>query len=217
MKPWKDQVKEALKDPKVVTGISQVAVSWMREHIDGSYGRAKDGGELKHLPLKEMRSSYLSRSKPKKAVIVGRRVVTTIGSDGKPRRVTMYRIEQNGYRNGGHPLRDTGELYRSLAATGMNKGQSIQLRMQGLIYGLYQDQGFTTKGPNYIPLTMKGKRGHGTGNNPNKENLSRGKDFIMAWKGVTVPARPFILPTRDDLRTLGVSIYLGLKILLKGK
>ena len=39
----------------------------------------------------------------------------------------------------------------------------------------------------------------------------------MAWKGVTVPARPFILPTRDDLRTLGVSIYLGLKILLKGK
>jgi hypothetical protein len=34
---------------------------------------------------------------------------------------------------------------------------------------------------------------------------------------VTVPARPFILPTSDDLKMMGRSIYMSLKVLLKGK
>jgi hypothetical protein len=53
--------------------------------------------------------------------------------------------------------------------------------------------------------------------NPIKEGLVRGKDFSMAWRGVTVPSRPFILPTRDDLQRMGKDIYLGLKSILKGK
>jgi hypothetical protein len=215
--PWREQVKTALKNPMVLTGISQIAVSWMREHIDNSYGRAKGGGKVDHLPLKRISGSFESRSKPKGATVLGKRTVTVVGKNGKPRNVTMYRIEQEGYRNDGHPLRDTSAMYRSLAATGASQGNAIRLKMQGLKYGVYQDRGIKTRGPNYIPLTRKGKRGHGTGNNPNNEGLTRGKDYMMAWRGVTVPARPFILPTSDDLKMMGRSIYMSLKILLKGK
>jgi hypothetical protein len=39
----------------------------------------------------------------------------------------------------------------------------------------------------------------------------------MAWGGVTVPSRPFLLPTRNDMRDIGKSIYMSLKKLLKGR
>lgn len=217
MKPWREQVKTALKDPMVLAGISQIAVSWMREHIDESYGRAKGGGKVAHEPLKRMRGSYETRSKPKGATVLGHRTVTVTDKNGKSRNVKMYRVEQEGYRNGGHPLRDTSAMYRSLGASGSSQGGVMKIKMQGMRYGLYQDRGIKTRGPNYIPLTKKGKRGHGTGNNPDKEGLTRGKDYMMAWRGVTVPARPFILPTSDDLKTMGRSIYMSLKALLKGK
>lgn len=129
---------------------------------------------------------------------------------------TVSSLFQTSYRAGGQPLRNTGKLQRSLSATGTSSGNNLRLTLRGMRYGLYQDRGFKTKGPNYIPLTRKGARQHGTGNNPNAEGLKRGKDFLMAWKGVTVPSRPFILPTREDLRSFGKSVYLGLKAVLKG-
>jgi hypothetical protein len=212
---WAQTVRKTLKMPPIANGIAQVAVEWMSDHIQNSQGRGAGGKTVAHLPLKNVTSVFKTTTKPRKGVFSTRYQTVTV--DGKTKVRKLYLVQQSGYRNGGHPLRDTGDLFRSLHADGITVGETIRIKMGGNKYGLYQDRGFKTKGPNYIPLTMKGKRGHGTGNNPNKENLSRGKDFMMAWKGVTVPARPFILPTRDDLRTLGVSIYLGLKILLKGK
>jgi hypothetical protein len=66
-------------------------------------------------------------------------------------------------------------------------------------------------------LTRKGKRSHATGNNPTKEGLVRGKDFVMAWQGVTVPKRPFMIPTNDEWGEIGKSIRLGLARILKGR
>ena len=122
-----------------------------------------------------------------------------------------------GFRRGGQPLRNTGALARSLAADARMKKGVITIQMRGLHYGLYQDRGFKTKGPNFIPLNNRAVVRHATGRNPQSEGLVAGKDYLMAWRGVTVPARPFIMPTTDDLTVLGKSIYLGLKAVLKGR
>jgi len=213
--PWSQQVREALRNPSVLAGVAQVATAWMEEHIANNEGRGKSGNAVRHKPLKKMKAEYWTFNKPKGARAKSHIKVGVI-VNGKTRQRKFYLVERKGFRTGGQPLRDTGKLAASLGARAEANGTNIRLTMQGRKYGLYQDRGFTTKGPNYIPLTMRGRRGHGTGNNPNREGLEYGNDYIMAWGGVTVPARPFILPTREDLRVFGTSIYLGLKAVLKG-
>jgi phage gpG-like protein len=221
MSKWSDKVKKALQQPRILRGIAALAGAWMEEHIDGNYGRGKGGAVVTHAPLKTVKGRSWRSSRPKdgSALAVRR---TVVEKDGKTRTRTVYLIEQTSYRAGGQPLVDTGKLIGSLGASASSTGNSIKLTMHGRKYGLYQDRGFTTKGPNYIPLTMKGRRQHATGRNPNEEGLTRGRDYIVTGsrrkpKGVTVPARPFILPTRDDLRRLGKDIHLGLRAILKGK
>jgi len=240
MKPWSQQVREALRSDAVRLGIAQIATEWMSDHIRQNIGRGSGGNPEKHKPLKSLSSDFWTQRKPKGAVVLGKRqrvveaLVTQYRSPTgewslrKPKggsvetrkvmatkRVTEYRIAASSYRNGGQPLRDTGSLARSLGATCSGFGNSrLKIRMRGNKYGAYQDRGFTTRGPNYIPLSRKGARDHGTGQNPNAEGLLKGKDYLMAWKGVTVPARPFILPTREDMIDFGRSVYLGLRQVL---
>ena len=206
MSAWRDKVKAALRKPEVLRGISAIAAEWMEEHIAENVGRGANGLPVPHKPLKSVSGGVWVSRKPKGGGFTATR----------KRKRTEYFIPSVSYRAGGQPLRDTGSLARSLGASATNNGSRLRLTMHGNKYGLYQDRGFKTNGPNYIPLTKKGKRNHGTGQNPNKEGLVRGKDFKMAWKGVRVPARPFILPTKQDMITFGRSIYLGLKAVLKG-
>lgn len=213
MSAWGNKIRKALTDPRVPNGIAQVVAAAMKDHIDESRGRGKNGGDVPHAPLKPLFGSYWTR-KPKQGEVV---VQTRTTVSGK-RTVTEYLVRSPGYRNGGHPLRDTGQMYRELTATGRTPhAHGIKITLRGPAHALYQDRGFSTNKPNYIPLTKKGKRGHGTGQNPMAEGLIRGKDFTMAWGGVTVPSRPFLLPTRNDMRDIGKSIYMSLKKLLKGR
>lgn len=212
-----DKVKRALRSRPVVDGIAQVATEWMESHIAENRGRGEAGAWQTHAPLKRVVGRAWSRTKPRSAaggrvVFVQRRAVV---EKGKTKYRKFYRLEYEGYRTGGQPLRDTGKLAGSLSARGAYSGGKIRLTMSGRKYGLYQDRGFKTNGPNYIPISMKGKRRHATGANPHSEGLKRGRDFVMRWKGVRVPARPFILPSREDMITLGRSIYLGLRAILK--
>ena len=98
------------------------------------------------------------------------------------------------YRFGGSPLQDTGLL----AASWFNKDlevtdTSVKSRVtSSQFYAVYHQHGFRTKGPNFIPLTLKARRGHQPGANPKTEGLAEGRDYVTAWKGVTVPARPMI-------------------------
>lgn len=228
MSAWAAKVKAALKDPRVLQGISAVAAEWMEEHIQQNMGRGPGGTPVEHKPLKTVTAQTWTTKRQKKGVL-GTRLKTSIVTTRRRIRKnvfmvirrkkleTEYLVETTSFRAGGQPLRDTGDLARSLGATATSTGTRIRLGMLGNRYGLYQDRGFKTKGPNYIPLTKRGKRGHGTGQNPIAEGLTRNKDFKMAWKGVTVPSRPFILPTRDDMLSFGRSIYLGLKAVLKGQ
>jgi phage gpG-like protein len=132
--------------------------------------------------------------------------------------VTEYKMSGQSYRNGGQPLRDTGNLLRSIGAKAEQTGPArLSVTMSGAIYGIYHEKGFSTDGPNFIPLTRKGKRTHATGANPNTENLSQGKDYVMAWGGVDVPARPFLVPTAVEFSAIGKTIRIGLAKILKGK
>ena len=216
MSQWKNKVRLALKDQRVLDGIAMVATSWMSDHIENNFGRGKGGSKVNHVPLKSVRGTYLSSTKPRGATATRVRK-SYMDAKGRIRVKTMYLVESTSYRSGGQPLVDTGALANSLSSTAKTKNSAINITLRGKKYGIYQDRGFKTKGPNFIPLTKKGRRGHATGANPMGEGLVRGKDFTMAWKGVTVPSRPFLLPLRSDLRTLGKSIYMGLKTVLKGK
>ncbi len=188
MSRWTARIRQALRSQTVQAGIASKFVYLMREHIDESYGRGRDGQQVTHAPIKPL----FGLKETKKGL-----------------------VKVPGFRNGGHPLRDTSKMWESLNATAAAKQDGLRVTLRGLHYAAYHDRGFKTKGPNYIPLTKKGKR-HATGADPIAEGMKRGQDFFMARKGVTVPSRPFLLPTRDDMGIIGRSIFLGLRSVLKG-
>lgn len=209
MSRWADLVRKALADDSVQAGIAQTFVYVMKEHIDEGYGRGPTGGRKPFLPLKPLFGREWKR-RPK----LGENVLFT-RQRGKRKKRTEYLVEVPSYRNGEQPLRRTSHMWRNLNATSEAAQDGFRLTLRGPIYALFQDRGFKTSGPNFIPLTKKGAR-HATGRNPADEKMKRGKDYFMAKKGVTVPARPFLLPTREDMRMVGRSLYLGLRSVLKG-
>lgn len=125
--------------------------------------------------------------------------------------------ESVSYRTGEQPLKDTGRLRRSLTASATVTGGTIDVKVGGVGYGEYQNRGITTTGPNFIPLTRKGARNYAGGTALVPGRLQQGKDYIMAWQGVTVPARNFVEPTPEDFHVIGNSIFTGLKLTLGGK
>ena len=115
---------------------------------------------------------------------------------------------------GDQPLRDKGIGMNLLNATVAIEGKTLEITLRD---GTPNDHlvphqdGFTTKGPNFIPLTEKALVTHVPGNNPKDEGLrsvaewraegEQGKDpdYSMAWKGVTVPQRKvFNTPPEDE-------------------
>ncbi len=225
MSGWSRRVREALGRPAVQQGIAQLFEYYMKDHIDRSEGRGRGGNAVSHKPLSSVSGRrWVDSVGPNEVVVSTREVTTKVkmrGRNGDETRLSrrkQYLVKTQSYRAGGHPLRDTSEMYGALNAVGMRVGRNkLRVTLRGPMYALYQDRGFSTSGPNYIPLSFKGKRKHGTGNNPNNEGLIRGKDYMMAWNGVTVPARPFLLPTRTEMRAVGKSIYMSLKSILKGR
>ena len=222
---WNKRVARALNERAVRQGIAQIFVDIMTGHIDQNVGRAKGGGAVKHAPLKEMRGSTWVNSPRDGDVVTATRTVQVPvrrkvkGSNGYEIKYVdrkQYRVSNPSYRNGGQPLRNTGKMERSLSANGSRVPSGLRVTLRGVKYALYQDRGFKTSGPNYIPLSMRGVRRHGTGRNPNAEGLKAGQDYMMAWKGVTVPSRPFLLPTKSEMSLIGRSIMLSLRSILKG-
>ena len=214
----------ALRNTRIRQGIAQLAVAWMENHINENRGQPRQGAigaagagpdGVAHRPLKPLFGRKWVRSRPKGGFTRSRTVTYTTPS-GKVKQRTEYMIETPGYRNGGQPLRDTGRLANSVNARGDRQSNGIRLVLRGLKYGLFQDMGFQTAGPNYIPLTKKGAR-YDSGKKARAAGMVPGQDFTGRKKGVTVPARPFLLPTRNDRRDIGVSIKLGLESILKGK
>mgnify|MGYP005828004349 CR=1 FL=1 len=105
------------------------------------------------------------------------------------------------YRFGGSPLEDTGMLMASLHSQTTVAGNKISMTlMDGSPggYGVYHQHGFTTTGPNFIPLSHKGRKKQG--------KLKYGKDYIVAKKGVTVPQRKIFNLPPEDRKEIGAAI-----------
>lgn len=224
MSNWSRRVAAALRSTRIRQGIAQLAVAWMEAHIADSRGQPRRGAVqatgggpdgMPYKPLKPLFGRKWVRSMPK-AGFTRSRTVTYTTPGGKTRQRTEYMIETPGYRNGGQPLRDTGRLANSVNARGDRQSAGLRIVLRGLKYGLFQDMGFRTAGPNYIPLTKRGAR-YDSRKQASAAGMIPGQDFTGRKKGVTVPGRPFLLPTRNDKRDIGVSIKLGLESILKGK
>lgn len=105
-------------------------------------------------------------------------------------------------RAGEQPLLDTARGLQSLNSKVESTARGVKVMLRGLLYLVYHQHGFKTKGPNFIPLTNKAVVTHRKGANPRDEGLvsvqeweAAGKpanqppDYFMAWKGVKVPQR----------------------------
>ena len=227
MEPWRKRISKALANESVRNGIAAAISAYAKKHIAKSEGRGPNGETVALAALKPMSGEFWTTKKPREGQTASatRQVLKAVSrkkKDGsvvvKNVMVTEYKMSGQSYRNGGQPLRDTGNLLRSIGAKAEQTGPArLSVTMSGAIYGIYHEKGFSTDGPNFIPLTRKGKKNHATGANPNTENLSQGKDYVMAWGGVDVPARPFLVPTAVEFSAIGKTIRIGLAKILKGK
>ena len=224
--PSRRAIAKALGSPEVLKGIAAAVSRYAKAHIASGQGRGPSGAAVALKPLKDIDAEFWTLRKPKDSgAILGTRertvqkvTKTKAGPKIKTVKVTEYRVKGKSYRAGGQPLRDTGNLVRSLGARAQRSGETqLEIVLTGPLYAIFHELGFETEGPNYIPLTRKGVRSHATGANPNAEGLTQGKDFIMAWNGVKVPARPFLVPTTSEWSDIGRTIRLGLQKVLKGR
>ncbi len=125
-----------------------------------------------------------------------------------------FRSRQGGrsFRRGGKPLLDTRQhVYNTLNGTRTRTSQAIIYHLRGSLAALFHHKGFTTKGPNYIPLTLRGRREHRKGADPRDEGLVQSVDYIMAWRGVSVPARPIYRHAPEDRREIISTIRIALR------
>jgi phage gpG-like protein len=225
--PWRKRLSDVLRSDAVRKGIAAAVSAYAKKHIADSQGRGPNGETVALAALKPMSGEFWTTKKPRKGEVATttRQVLKAISRKKKDGSVvvstvmvTEYKMSGQSYRNGGQPLRDTGNLLRSIGAKAEQTGPArLSIVMSGAIYGIYHEKGFSTDGPNFIPLTRKGKKNHATGRNPYTEELSPGKDFVMAWGGVTVPARPFLVPTSKEFSEIAKTIKIGIALSLKGK
>lgn len=89
--------------------------------------------------------------------------------------------EINHYRKGGTPLYDTGNLFRSLSSKMTVLGDGVRMTLLAPLYGVFQQHGFSTSGPNFIPFTRGAVR-------RDSKALKR-HEYAWAKGGVTVPPR----------------------------
>lgn len=103
-------------------------------------------------------------------------------------------IPATSYRKGGKILQDNGWLKASFFPSLIDvEGDKATSRIfSSMFYALWHQKGFKTKGPNFIPLTLKARRMHKLGANPKDEGLEEGVDYVMKWRGVKVPQRKMI-------------------------
>lgn len=110
------------------------------------------------------------------------------------------------YRAGGKPLLDTGEARASMTYRVRDIPRGVALDVGSPKPWLKGHQtGYATKGPNYIPLTRRAKA-KPAGANPADLDLVPGYDYIMAWNGVTVPARPIVRFTEANHREIAQTL-----------
>lgn len=166
------------------------------------------GGEIRRRVLRRLSDSQLG------TVLVAqahRRIENGGDSEHKYPDLWINRVPFDGFRKGGQPLRDQGQLMQSLNGATERNGDTVTIRLQTpLMYPVYHQHGFTTKGPNYIPLSAAARRFSRVAD-AFAAGLKRGTDFLIFRKGVTVPQRKIFNTPTEDVQELHAQIRLVLK------
>lgn len=108
-------------------------------------------------------------------------------------------IERSGtsdlFRAGGKPLRDTGASQASIVSVTEVTDRGVLITVGSPLERVaFHHHGFTKKGPSYIPLTMRARKGW-------NERLVPGYDYIVL-KNVKVPARPIVRVTPGNIEQI---------------
>ncbi len=107
-------------------------------------------------------------------------------------------VPSNRTRKGGQPLRDNGAAMASFVSVVDYSDGLLTIKVGSpLPYAKYHHDGFSTSGPNYIPLTDAARGGW-------NEKLIPGYDYAIV-QGVTVPARPIVRATPGNIEELKVT------------
>lgn len=110
------------------------------------------------------------------------------------------------YRKGGKPLRDTGALMASLSYVVSEDMYGVQVGIGPSVpYGRKQQEGFSQKGPVFIPLSVKAARME-EGGDPDTYGLLPGIDYVIVKGKVTIPARPFVRFTDQNKKDIESAI-----------
>ena len=129
-----------------------------------------------------------------------RRIEQSGDSQHRYPQLWVDRVGITSYRSGGKPLWDTAtHIYNRISGVTRTRGVGqIRFMLRSSLIGAYHQAGFKTKGPNYIPLTRRAARASGS-KSAKARGYRFGEDYIMAWRGVTVPQRKlFNLPPENQ-------------------
>lgn len=115
-------------------------------------------------------------------------------------------------RTGELPLLDRGLMSAALSGKDERTEDGQKSTLVGTMVAVYHQHGYKTKGPNFIPLTLAAARAHQPGANPRDEGLvpwddeTKEGDYVMAWRGVTVPQRKIFNLPPEDVQEIGETI-----------
>ncbi len=125
------------------------------------------GGRIAAQALARLRLAGIDKILPKQA----KRRIANHG-DSEHRYPDLWDHPKS-FRKGGEPLSDTGSLFNALTGKIELDGNKIKITLvvpASFKYALYHQSGFSTKGPNFIPLTVRAK-----------ENATRFKPLVTAF------------------------------------
>ena len=154
----------------------------------------------------------IARSRPDQILVGQAKRRMAAGGESEHKYPELWEPKKaKSYRTGGQPLLDNGMLRNSLSGFSIETSEGVRSWLIGPLVAKYHQEGFSTEGPNYIPLTLKGRRDHTNGENPEDEGLVDGVDYIIAWNGVTVPQRKIFNLPPEDVEEIAESIRFALR------
>lgn len=218
------QVPAAIKRAIAGSGIEQVMLAAAKRRIDKS-----GDSQIRYPPLADLsgmaRAFWQTENQRRFRLLFGGRQLArqfgrvTSGKMTDP--LTGKKLQKMppvgvSFRAGGTPLLDTRQhIYNALHARKRQSAGRVTFLVQSggptPLVAVYHHHGYKTKGPNFVPLSLKARRTHRTGANPRSEGLVPGVDYVMFWRGVKVPARPIVRFPPEDRREVVEALKAALR------
>lgn len=172
----------------------------VRQTIEGQTRPGDVGAELKEGVREAKAATNRLRDRIRKGDVPSERVRSRLRAAKAKERAArdVYNSGNPSYRRGGQPMLDTGKARASMTYRVVRNVRGVGVQVGSpLPYLRYHQTGFSTTAIHFIPLSIKAKKTHRKGANPEKEGLIRGVDYLLL-RGVDIPARPIVRFTKAN-------------------